>query len=65
MHETVTPGPVIVPSQCPKCRSLEADHRKQGGFGGELLEMRWVREVWNAGRRREQTGYRPVRSGWR
>ena len=65
MKDTVAPAIVIVPAHCPKCRSqavttvskvISADsYWRCGGCG----------EVWNAGRRRESTGYQPVRPGWR
>jgi transposase-like protein len=65
MHETVTPGPVIVPSQCPKCRSLEVTTVSKVVSAESYWRCAGCGEVWNAGRRREQTGYRPTRPGWR
>jgi len=65
MNNTLAPGPVIVPTQCPKCRSQEVTTVSKVVSAESYWRCGGCGEVWNAGRRREQTGYAPVRHGWR
>lgn len=65
MNETIAPSPVIVPSQCPKCRSLEVTTVSKVVTAESYWRCGGCGEVWNAGRRRETSGYTRARTGWR
>jgi transposase-like protein len=65
MTESVAPGPIIVPVHCPMCRSKEVTTVSKVVTAESYWRCAGCGEVWNAGRRQEQTGYRPVRPQWR
>jgi len=65
MNETIAPGPVVVPSQCPKCRSLEVTTVSKVVTAESYWRCGGCGEVWNAARRREASGYSRSRPGWR
>jgi hypothetical protein len=65
MTETITPGPVVVPSQCPKCRSLDVTTVSKVVTAESYWRCGGCGEVWNAGRRREASGSTASRLGWR
>ena len=65
MNETITPGPVVVPSQCPKCRSLEVTTVSKVVTAESYWRCSGCGEVWNAGRRREASSDTRSRPAWR
>jgi len=65
MNETTAPGPAVVPSQCPKCRSVEVTTVSKVVTAESYWRCGGCGEVWNAGRRREGSGYTRSRPGWR
>ena len=65
MNETSAPPAIIVPAYCPKCRSREVTTTSKVVSAESYWRCGGCGEVWNAGRRREASGYAPVRPGWR
>ena len=65
MTDTLAPGAVLVPTHCPKCRSTAVTTVSKVVSAESYWRCGGCGEVWNAGRRRETTEYRPIRHGWR
>jgi transposase-like protein len=65
MTDTLAPGAVLVPTHCPKCRSKAVTTVSKVVSAESYWRCGGCGEVWNAGRRRETSEYRPIRPGWR
>jgi transposase-like protein len=64
MTDNSAPGPIIVPAQCPKCRSKDVSTVSKVVSAESYWRCGGCGEVWNAGRRRESTGYSRQRPAW-